>query len=112
MKIESTFLHSKLARRIFLLFVLSALIPMAVLAVVSLRNVTAQLEEQSRRQLHQVSRDEAMAIYGRLSFLEAEMKLVASSIHDLSGKTPATYFAGSNGPSSNLVSRFKGLELV
>jgi putative nucleotidyltransferase with HDIG domain len=112
MKIESTFLHSKLARHIFLLFVLSALIPMSVLAVVSLRNVTAQLQEQSRRQLHQVSRDEAMAIYGRLSFLEAEMKLVGSNIRDISGKTPDIYFAGSNGLSSNLVSRFKGLELV
>jgi len=112
MKIESTFLHSKVARRILWLFVLSALIPMTVLAIVSLRNVTAQLTEQSRRQLHEVSRDEAMAIYGRLSFLEAELKLVASSVRDNSGKTPAPYFAGSNGLSSNLVNRFKGLELV
>jgi putative nucleotidyltransferase with HDIG domain len=62
--------------------------------------------------LHEVSRDEAMAIYGRLSLLEAELKLVASSIRDISGKTPAPHFAGSNGLSSNLVNRFKGLELV
>jgi putative nucleotidyltransferase with HDIG domain len=112
MKIESTFLHSKLARRIFWLFVLSALIPMTVLAVVSLRNVTAQLMEQSRRQLHEVSRDEAMTIYGRLSFLEAEMELVASSLRDSSSRSPATYFVGPNGLSSNLASQFKGMELL
>jgi heme exporter protein D len=62
MKIENTFLHSKLARRIFWLFVLCALVPITVLAVVSLRNVTAQLKEQSRHQLHQLSRDQAMNI--------------------------------------------------
>src|ERR1700730_7880913 len=101
MKLESTFLHSKLARRIFWLFVLCALIPITVLAAVSLRNVTAQLKEQSRRQLHQVSRDEAMAIYERLSFLEAEMKLVAFSIRDRAGKAPLPYSAGSNSLSSN-----------
>jgi len=112
MKLESTFLRSKLARRIFWLFVLCALIPISVLAVVSLRKVTDQLKEQSRRQLHQVSRDEAMAIYERLSFLEADLKLVAFSIRDLPGKTPVPYSAGSNGLSSNLANRFKGLELV
>src|SRR6266581_6342099 len=112
MRIENTFLHSKLARRIFWLFVLCALIPITVLAAVSLRNVTAQLQEQSRRELHQVSRDEAMAVYERLSFLEADMKLVAFSIRDLSGKGPRPYSADSNGLSSNLVSRFRGLEVV
>jgi putative nucleotidyltransferase with HDIG domain len=112
MKIETTFLHSKLARRIFWLFVLCALIPISVLAVVSLRNVTAQLKEQSSRQLHQMSKDEAAAIYERLSFLEADLKLVAFSIRDLSSKTRLPYSAGSNGLSSNLTGRFNGLELV
>jgi putative nucleotidyltransferase with HDIG domain len=112
MKIETTFLHSKLARRIFWLFVLCALIPITVLAAVSLRNVTAQLEEQSRRQLHQMSRDEAMALYERLNFLEANMKLVALSVRDNSGSARGSYTEGSDGLSSNLVSRFKGLELV
>src|SRR5882762_10232402 len=112
MKIESTFLHSKLARRIFWLFVLSALIPMSVLAIVSLRNVTAQLTEQSRRQLHEVSRDEAMAIYGRLSFLDAEMKLAASDLRSLSAETTAASSSGSNGVPSNLATHFKGMELA
>ena len=112
MKMEITFLHSKLARRIFWLFVLCALIPIAALAVVSLRNVTAQLEEQSRLHLRQQSRDEALAILERLKFLEADMELVASGIQDLSAKTPMAYSASGNGLSSNLDSAFVGLELL
>jgi hypothetical protein len=58
MKLETTLLHSKLARRILWLFVLCALVPITVLAVVSLRKVSAQLREQSARELHQISREE------------------------------------------------------
>jgi putative nucleotidyltransferase with HDIG domain len=112
MKIEATFLHSKLARRIFWLFVLCALIPITVLAAVSLWNVTAQLEEQSRRQLHQMSRDEAMAIYERLNFLEADLKLVGDSVRDSLGSERRSYARSPGGLSSNLVNRFEGLELV
>jgi putative nucleotidyltransferase with HDIG domain len=112
MKIETTFLHSKLARRIFWLFVLCALIPITVLAAVSLRNVTAQLEEQSRRQLHQLSRDEAMAIYERLNFLEADLKLVGVSVRDSLGSERRSYPGSPGGLVSNLVGRFDGLELV
>src|ERR1039458_5247094 len=112
MKTESTFLHSKLARRILWLFVLSALIPMTVLAVISLRNVTAQLQEQSRLLLHQVSRDEAMSIMERLSFLKADIELAAFSIRENSGKSPAHFSIGSSGPNSNFTNLFKGLALV
>jgi putative nucleotidyltransferase with HDIG domain len=112
MKIETTFLHSKLARRIFWLFVLCALIPISVLAAVSLRNVTAQLEEQSRRQLHQMSRDEAMAIYERLNFLEADLRLVGVSVRGSLGSERRSFAGSPGGLSSNLVSRFEGLELI
>src|ERR1700730_2593530 len=107
MKIERTFLHSKLARRIFWLFVLCALIPIAVLAAVALRNVTAQLEEQSRRHLLQESRDEALAIFERLKFAEADMHLVTPGIRNLPAKTLMASSAGANGLSSDLSSVFK-----
>jgi len=112
MKTKSTFLHSKLARRILWLFILSAMIPMTLLAVISLRNVTDQLKEQSRLLLHQVSRDEAMSIIERMRFLEADMDLAASSIRDSHGKFSAHSLGGSIGLSSNLVNRFNGLKLV
>lgn len=112
MKLQTTFLHSKLARRIFWLFVLCGLIPITVLAIVSLRNVTAQLQEQSRGQLHRAAREEAITIYERLSFLEADMKLIAFGVRSSSGRVPASSSDGSSGLSSNLLSLFKGLELV
>src|SRR5262249_20082878 len=109
MKLEITFLHSKLARRILRLFVLCALIPMAVLAAVSLRNVTAQLQEQNRQQLHRAARDEAIAIYERLSLLEAAMKLLTLGG---AGRVPAFSSVGFNGLPSHLVNGLEGLELI
>jgi putative nucleotidyltransferase with HDIG domain len=112
MKTESTFLHSKLARRILWLFVLSSLIPMTALALISLRNVTAQLHEQSRQLLHQASRDEAMSILERVHFLESEMGLAVSSLHEISGKSAAQILASFNGPDSTIAKQFNGLMLV
>jgi putative nucleotidyltransferase with HDIG domain len=112
MHIETTFLHSKLARRIFWLFVLCALLPITVLAVVSLWNVTAQLREQSIRELHQVSREEAMSICGRLSFLEANLRLVTPNVRSASGQPSAADAGDSSGPYSELANRFDGLEVV
>ena len=112
MEIRRTFLHSKLARRIFWLFVLCALFPITILAIVSLRNVTAQLKEQSRIHLHQESRDEALAIFERLRFLEADMELVTSSVRGLSDRTTRAYSLGSTNLSSNFARGFKGLDIV
>lgn len=112
MKLETTFLHSKIARRTFWLFVVCALLPITVLAVISLRNVTAQLREQNLRELHQVSREEAISIFGRLSFLEANLRLVALGVGDAQGKTSQPFLGNENGSYSELASRFGGLELV
>ncbi|MFQ5542095.1 MAG: phosphohydrolase, partial [Candidatus Binatia bacterium] len=70
-----------MARRIFMLFVFCALLPIAALAIISFGYVTEQLNEQSRKRLHQGSKAVAMSIYERLLFLEAQMKTVASNLH-------------------------------
>lgn len=112
MKLQTAFLHSKLARRIFWLFVLCALVPITVLALVSLRNVSSQLEEESHSQLHQDAREEAMIVYERLSFLEADLKLVARSIRPQAIRSRVPPFAGTTALSTDLGNRIKGLELV
>ena len=112
MKTESTFLHSRLARRILWLFVLSALIPMTALAFISLRNVTAQLQQQSRLLLHQVSRDEAMSIIGRMRLLESDVELAAASIRDIPGKSAELFLVGPAGSDSHLTDRFTRLIVV
>ncbi len=112
MKIEKTFLHSKLARRIFWLFVLCALIPITVLAVISLRDVTAQLREQSLRELRRASREEAMSIYERLSFLEANLRLEAVKARGGMATSVMGSSEAEKESRNSLEQRFTGIEVV
>lgn len=82
MKLDRTSLHSKVARRMFALFVACALIPVAVLAVISFTQVTDHLSQQSRRRLRQASKAAALSIYERLLFLESELKTIAPVLVD------------------------------
>ncbi len=109
MKLDATFLHSKVARRIFLLFVLCALLPIGALAIISFGHVTQQLTEQSQRQLRQASTAQGMSIYERLRFLEAELKLISSNLPGGSGAALSQVSAALPG---NLEERFKALEIV
>jgi putative nucleotidyltransferase with HDIG domain len=109
MRLERAFLFSKLARRIFWLFVLCALIPIAVLSAVSVSNVTAQLNEQSHRLLRQTSHEAAMNILEHLTFLEADMRLIGSTLE------PGAHLDLASPPAgipAKLEDRFNGLEIV
>ncbi len=106
MKIEKTFLRSKVARRIFVLFILCALLPITILAIITYSNMTKQLHQQTQRELQQTSKSMGMAIFERLVLIESEMRMVCSNL-DLD--------ADVNGPQavpidrSSLNDRFKGL---
>ena len=63
-------LRSKVARRMFLLFVLCALLPLVVLALVSFFEVRTHLDSLSERRLHQASKSAGMTVVERMSFLE------------------------------------------
>lgn len=78
MRIEATFLRSRVARRIFTLFICCALVPIAALAILSFWFVTGQLQEQSQRRLHQASRAMGLAFYERLLLLDAELGRIAA----------------------------------
>jgi putative nucleotidyltransferase with HDIG domain len=78
MKLEFTYLRSRLARRIFWLFVVCALLPISVLSLVSLFSVSSELKDQSRRRLSQVTRDEGMIVFERLNLLEANLRTFGS----------------------------------
>lgn len=80
MSLFRTFLQSKVARRISILFILCALLPISVLAVISYSHVTAQLHEQAQQRLRQASKAAGMAVYERLTVLESEMKLLAAQL--------------------------------
>ena len=80
MRIDTSFLHSKLARRIFLMFVTCALLPIGGLFLLSYSQVTEQLNAQSHKRLMQSARLSSLSVYEKLQFLEAEMQLVSSAI--------------------------------
>jgi putative nucleotidyltransferase with HDIG domain len=105
MNIDMTFLLSKVAQRIFVLFLSCALFPVLVLTLLYYGHFTKQLTVKTKWQLHQTSKDVGMYIYERLLFLETEMKMVASRIN-------STQRAAISIPAeeldSNLQQHFKG----
>jgi len=108
MKIDTTFLRSKVARRIFGLFVLCALLPIGALAILSFRQVTNQLTEDSQSRLRQAARAMGTAIFERLLLLESQMKLVAPAVKE---RGPAVQFHVTS-VGENLAEPFAGMALV
>ena len=110
MRVELSFLRSKLGHRIFWLFVVCALVPISLLAFVTWLNVATQLREQSHRQLAQLSREEAMTVFERLRFLEDGLKLLAAErdLHPADKGSSAVISV----LSPNLDQRFNGVQLL
>jgi len=78
MRIESTFLRSKVARRIFGLFVISTLVPVALLAFFSYRQINTLTNESVQKHLRQEAKGYGGALYARLGFLDKELTQIAS----------------------------------
>ncbi|MEZ0335441.1 MAG: EAL domain-containing protein, partial [Gemmatimonadales bacterium] len=69
-------LQSRFGRRLLLLFVGCAIVPIAVVAVVSYRHVTRHLVRQSETRLHQANKALGLAIFERLLLLDATLKSI------------------------------------
>jgi HAMP domain-containing protein len=108
MNLDTTFLRSRVGKRMLTLFVLCSLVPITVLAFVSFTHVTSQLNEQSQRRLRQASKALGMAIFERVVFLEAKMKTVAAGLasRSLTSQSPPAPI------SEDLGARFRGLGVV
>jgi len=78
MRIEGTFLRSKVARRIVSFFVLSALVPIAATALLSLGQVQDLLIEQGHARLAQTSEGYAASLYDRLLAVEHPVREIAA----------------------------------
>ncbi len=99
----STFLRTRVARRILGLFMLCAFIPTLALGYVAYRHVGGQLEEQSRERLSQASKAMGMAIIERLELLEPELgRLAAAAGTEAADTVPRP----ADGESSSSVQRF------
>ncbi len=109
MKIEKTFLKSKVGRRIMGLFVFCALVPISALAIVSFTRVSGELDKQNERQLHQSCKSLVMSILERMNILENEFKaLCANPILSSSAFTRST----SEAYGKDLMNRFEALAFI
>jgi len=82
MKLPATFFRSKVARRIVLLFVSCALLPVTVLAILSFYEVSSQLRAESQTRLMQSSRSQGMAIYEHLEMLDSDLQVLSSQVQE------------------------------
>ncbi len=109
MKFDTTFFRSKVARRIFVLFIFCALVPISALAIISFSQVSELLDKQSKRQLHLTSKSLGVSIFERLSFLEEQLKVFSASIT----ATPEySTHSSVEKYGETLRKRFKGLALI
>lgn len=81
-------LTGRVARRVFFLFVLSAFIPLALVAVLSLAQVREVLLQQAEQRLAAMSKAYGTAIFERL-LLASEAASSAIAVWDRSGRTPS-----------------------
>lgn len=78
MKLGMEFFRSKVAQRLFLLFIVSALIPVAILAIIHYKVVEGQITELVLQQIRETSKSYSMAITERLMLVHEDMEMIAS----------------------------------
>ena len=108
MKFDTKIFSSKIARRIFVLFVSCALIPILCLSIISYGHVTKQLNKQSYKRLQQSLKGHTLTIYERLIFLETELQFIDPFIKKTLNSPGQTPLADYN---ERLTSRFKAVAL-
>ncbi len=95
LRIEGTFLRSAVARRVFLLFVLSSLVPAALLGILGWKQVTDVAAQYAQRHLEQASSAYGRSLYDRL--LGAQFVLAEQAAAMRGGRPPAGVPAGGLG---------------
>jgi len=80
MSVDRAFLRSKVAQRIFFLFVLCAMVPLVILAGITFTSVNTQLSEQATKRLRQNCKTVGLEIYNNLSSLDMELQTAAAKM--------------------------------
>jgi len=108
-QLERGFLRSKVARRIFTLFVLCALLPLLAFAYFSFRQVSNQLFLQAEERLNQESKSVGVTVIQRLSLLENTMKIFSMHIEREKNYSLDSVFSAIRSESNN---QFRGIALA
>jgi signal transduction histidine kinase len=112
MKIELKSFRTKVARRIFLLFIASAVVPILALAWVSFTQVSGQLRAQGRDRLVRDTKNIGMSILERVALLELELRVVASSLGPVSQGAADPVLALPQSLGKHIEERFAQLALL
>ncbi len=80
MKLDTSILKSRVARRIFMLFGLCALLPITAQAILSFNQVTAHLQDQTQMRLQQSVKSIGMAVFERLLLYDALLNGIATDL--------------------------------
>jgi HD-GYP domain-containing protein (c-di-GMP phosphodiesterase class II)/HAMP domain-containing protein len=75
---DRAFLENKVGRRIFLVFMICAILPLGLMALVSYFEVTSQLSRQADERLHQACRSAGMTLMERLALLESDLDMIGA----------------------------------
>jgi diguanylate cyclase (GGDEF)-like protein len=110
LKLPAAFSGGKVARQVLFLFVLSALVPVAAIVVLSIRQVSDALVRQSHTQLTQSAKDFGTGAFGRLQLMDQYLQTIArnpapESVTDphIQNGIAAVAVIDSNGHSINLL---------
>ena len=106
MKIDTRLFHSILARRFFALFVISALVPIVVLATVAYWRVSDELLEQGKLRLENTAKSVGLSIHERLLFLDEELGSAVQRVG------PAEFQPTTDENNERLQTLFDGLAVV
>jgi diguanylate cyclase (GGDEF)-like protein len=83
-------LHSRFGRRLLLLFVGCAVLPIAIVAAVSYGHVRRELRSQTERRLQQANKALGLAVYERLLLLDVTLRSIRPGVlTQLQGAPPA-----------------------
>jgi diguanylate cyclase (GGDEF)-like protein len=82
MRIERAFLQGSVARRIFVLFVLAAFLPVMVMAVLTFSQVRNIITEQARSRLVTASKDFALDVNQRLLLIHGNLSRIALAMRN------------------------------
>jgi len=97
MNFELISLRSKVARRIFSLFIIAALIPIILLALMSFREVKDLISGQQYEQLKQTSKGYGMAVLDRLLLLKTRLDWIADDYRQGAGAPSSEQLASMTG---------------
>ena len=109
MKIEIAFLHSKVARRIFVLFIISSLIPIMLLTFLAFRQVNNLISTQQHAQLKQTNKQYGMTVFERLLLLKTQIAWIAQNLNQ---EDPSAHLTENHQFNSMVSQGFKKIRLI